>query len=74
MSFNVRANVYGLARNHGSFDVKKLTAWIAARIFLADQSLTLIFEKIEAVSIMKWVAAGTVMEAELAARFRQRLR
>jgi death-on-curing protein len=67
------AYAYGLARNHGFVDGNKRTAWIAARVFLADQGLTLIFEKTEAVSIMERVAAGTVIEAELAAWFRQRL-
>jgi death on curing protein len=68
------AYAYGLARNHGFVDGNKRTAWIAARVFLADQGLTLIFEKAEAVSIIERVAAGTVMEAELAAWFRQRLK
>jgi death-on-curing protein len=68
------AYAYGLARNHGFVDGNKRTAWIAARVFLADQDLTLVCEKIEAVSIMERVAAGTIMEAELAAWFRQRLK
>jgi death-on-curing protein len=68
------AYAHGLAKNHGFVDGNKRTAWIAARVFLADQGLTLIFEKIEAVSIVERVAAGTVTEAELAAWFRQRLK
>jgi death-on-curing protein len=68
------AYAYGLARNHGFVDGNKRTAWIAARVFLADQGLLLGFEKVDAVSTMEKVAAGTLTEPELASWFRDRLR
>ncbi|MGA2552786.1 MAG: type II toxin-antitoxin system death-on-curing family toxin [Burkholderiaceae bacterium] len=68
------AYAYGLARNHGFVDGNKRTAWIAARVFLADQGLLLAFEKVDAVSTMEKVAAGTLTEPELASWFRDRLR
>jgi death-on-curing protein len=68
------AYAYGLARNHGFVDGNKRTAWIAARVFLADQVMQLAFEKADAVSTMEKVAAGTLSEPELASWFRDRLR
>jgi len=68
------AYAHGLARNHGFVDGNKRTAWIAARVFLADQVMQLAFEKADAVSTMEKVAAGTLSEPELASWFRDRLR
>ena len=68
------AYAHGLARNHGFVDGNKRTAWIAARVFLADQGMQLAFEKADAVSTMEKVAAGTLTEPELASWFRDRLR
>jgi death-on-curing protein len=68
------AYAYGLARNHGFVDGNKRTAWIAARVFVADQGLRLIFEKTDAVTAMEQVAAGNLSEPGLADWFRARLR
>ena len=67
------AYAYGLARNHGFVDGNKRTAWIAARLFLADNGYRLRFDALEAVRTMEGVAAGTIAEVELANWFRSRL-
>ncbi|MEI9905637.1 MAG: type II toxin-antitoxin system death-on-curing family toxin [Asticcacaulis sp.] len=38
------AYAYGLAKNHGFVDGNKRTAWIAARLFLADNGYRLTFD------------------------------
>jgi death on curing protein len=43
------AYAYGLARNHGFADGNKRTAWVVARVFLADNGYRLWFEPTEAV-------------------------
>lgn len=67
------AYAFGLIKNHGFADGNKRTAWIAARVFLADQGIRLDFEKAEAVSLMERAAAGQLSEAELAGWFRERI-
>jgi len=67
------AYAYGLARNHGFVDGNKRTAWIAARLFLADNGYRLAFDPVDAVRVMEGVAGGTVTETALAAWFRDRL-
>jgi len=67
------AYAYGLARNHGFSDGNKRTAWVLARLFLADNGYRLGFDPAEAVRIVEAVAGGTLPEAELAAWFRDRL-
>lgn len=67
------AYAYGLARNHGFVDGNKRTAWISARLFLADNGYRLGFDPLDAVRIMEGVAGGVVTETELAAWFRDRL-
>ncbi len=64
---------WGLARGHGYADGNKRTAWVVARVFLADNGWRLIFDKAEAVAVMESVAAGRLDEDALAAWFRQRL-
>jgi death-on-curing protein len=64
---------YGLARNHGFADGNKRTAWVLARLFLADNGYRLRFDQLEAVRLMEAVAAGTLGEQELAGWFRERL-
>lgn len=64
------AYAYGLVRGHGFADGNKRTAWLAARLFLADNSLTLRFEALDAVGVVEAVAAGVLTEAELAAWIR----
>jgi death-on-curing protein len=67
------AYAFGLARNHGFADGNKRTAWVTARLFLADNGQTLRFDKMEAVKVMELVAAGQLQEVELALWFRERL-
>lgn len=67
------AYAYGLARNHGFADGNKRTAWVVARLFLADNGCRLRFDKLEAVRIVEAVAAGSLSEEDLAAWFRTHL-
>ncbi len=67
------AYAYGLARNHGFADGNKRTAWVVARLFLADNGYQLRFDAADAVKTMEMVAAGALQEAQLAAWFRQRI-
>jgi len=67
------AYAYGVARNHGFSDGDKRTAWVVARLFLADNGRKLRFEALDAIRVMESVASGAVTEAELAAWFRQRI-
>jgi prophage maintenance system killer protein len=62
-----------LARNHGFGDGNKRTAWVVARLFLADNGCRIRFNPGDAVKTMEAVASGTLGEAALAAWFRQRL-
>ncbi len=65
------AYAYGLARNHGFADGNKRTAWIVARLFLADNGCRIAFNNIDAVRTMEGVASGSVDEAALAVWFRR---
>jgi death on curing protein len=67
------AYAYGLAKNHGFVDGNKRTAWIAARLFLADNGYRLSFNQVHALRIMEGVAGGAVTDTELARWFRERL-
>jgi death-on-curing protein len=67
------AYAYGLARNHGFADGNKRTAWVVARLFLADNGYRLRFDQSDAVRTMEMVAAGALEEAGLAQWFRQRI-
>ncbi len=67
------AYAFGLARNHPFADGNKRIAWIAARLFLADNGARLAFEKIEAVRLMQALAGGEIDEGALAEWFRRRL-
>jgi death-on-curing protein len=67
------AYAYGLAKNHGFVDANKRTAWIAARLFLADNGYLLSFDPLEAIRVMEGVAGGVVTQTELAIWFRDRL-
>ncbi len=67
------AYAYGLARNHAFADGNKRTAWIIARLFLADNGFSLRYAKPEAVKLMESTAAGTITETDLANWFRKRL-
>ena len=67
------AYAYGLSRNHGFADGNKRTAWVIARLFLADNGYRLRFDPADAVMTMEAVAAGGLGEDQLAAWFRQHL-
>lgn len=67
------AYAFGLARNHGFCDGNKRTAWVVARIFLADNGYRLRFDEVDAIRTMNAVGAGTIGEMQLADWFRQRL-
>jgi len=55
----------GFLRNHPFADGNKRTAWVLARLFLADNGYRLAFDKSEAVRIVEAAAAGTMTEAEV---------
>jgi death-on-curing protein len=67
------AYAFGLSRNHGFLDGNKRTAWVIARLFLADNGTRIKFDPFEAIATMQAVAAGSLAEDELAAWFRQRI-
>ena len=68
------AYAWGLARNHGFVDGNKRTAWVVARLFLADNGCGFEFEALDAIRLMESVAAGSIEEAALAAWFRSRVK
>ena len=67
------AYAFGIARNHGFTDGNKRTAWVVARLFLADNGFKLEFDKADAVHIVESLAAGRLGEQALAEWFRARL-
>jgi death-on-curing protein len=67
------AYAYDFARNHGFSDGNKRTAWVIARVFLADNGLSLQFSEINAIHTMESVASGSLEEKQLADWFRQRI-
>jgi death-on-curing protein len=66
------AYAFGLARNHGFVDGNKRTAWVIARLFLADNGVRLSYDKADAVRTVEGLAAGRIDEETLAAWFRER--
>jgi death-on-curing protein len=50
------AYAYGLAKNHGFADGNKRTAWVAARLFLADNGYALQVNGAEAVQMVEALA------------------
>jgi death-on-curing protein len=67
------AYAYGIARNHGFADGNKRTAWVVARLFLADNHYTLTFDPPDAIRTMEGVAGGAIDEVQLAQWFRDRI-
>lgn len=67
------AYAFGLVRNHGFSDGNKRTAWVIARVFLADNGFKLQFSSIDAIRVMETAAAGSLTEQELAGWFRERI-
>jgi death-on-curing protein len=68
------AYLWGLARNHGFVDGNKRAAWIAARLFLADNGFVLDFSAVDAIRLVERAAGGMITEADLASWFRSRLK
>jgi len=64
---------FGFARNHGFADGNKRTAWILARVFLADNGYRLRFDPIDAIRMVEALAAGALEEVTVADWFRQRI-
>jgi death-on-curing protein len=67
------AYAFGFCRNHGFTDGSKRTAWVLARLFLADNGFRLEFDAGDAIRTMEALAAGTIDEVRLAEWFRQRI-
>lgn len=67
------AYAYWLAKNHGFADGNKRTAWVAARLLLADNGYTLRVNGPEAVWMVEALAAGTMDEPAVADWFRTRI-
>lgn len=57
--------------NHAFIDGNKRTAWVTARLFLADHGRGLNFDPRDAIETMEDVAAGRIGETELADWFRR---
>jgi death on curing protein len=68
------AYAFSIARNHGFLDGNKRTAWVAARVFLADNGCRLVFNQIEGYQLMISIAEGTKDEAAVTAWFQDRIR
>ena len=68
------AYAFGIAKAHAFVDGNKRTAWVVARLFLADNGRRLEFERADAVEAMVGLAAGTSSEPEFADWLRHRLR
>lgn len=67
------AYAYGLARNHGFVDGNKRTAWVIARLFLADNGYRFSFDPYDAVKAMERLAGGELNETDLATWIRDRI-
>ena len=63
------AYAFGIARNHPFVDGNKRTAWVAARLFLALNDISISFDKAEATVMMQQLAAGELGEDDVAAWF-----
>lgn len=64
--------LWGLVRNHGYADGNKRTAWVIARVFLADHGVRISFDKLEAVHMVQRAAAGELPQHAIATWFRTR--
>ena len=67
------AYAYGLAKNHGFADGNKRTAWVVARLFLADNGHILRFDGTDAIKMVELLAAGMIDQPAVAAWFRARI-
>ncbi|CAN5386098.1 type II toxin-antitoxin system death-on-curing family toxin [soil metagenome] len=62
---------FGIARNHPFVDGNKRTAWVAARLFLALNNISLSFDKHDAIRTVLALASGELPEDDLASWFRE---
>lgn len=60
------AYAFGIARNHPFVDGNKRTAWVAARLFLALNEVSIAFDKGDATRTMLKLASGDIAEPDLA--------
>lgn len=67
------AYAYGVARNHPFGDGNKRTAWVLARLFLRLNGLAIMFTPKEAIDTVLALAAGDLLEDDLAGWFRDHL-
>ena len=67
------AYAYGIAKNHGFLDGNKRTAWVTARLFLADNGRGLDFDPVDAIRAMEGVAAGRIGKDASADWFRSHI-
>ena len=67
------AYAFGVAKNHPFIDGNKRTAWVLARLFLAKNEVSFLYNDADAVVVMLRLAAGEISEAELANWFRERI-
>lgn len=65
--------LHDLVPNHGFSDGNKRSAWVVARLFLADNGYHLRFDPMWAIKTVEALAAGTLEEAQSAAWFRDRV-
>ncbi len=61
------AYAFGIARNHPFIDGNKRTALTAADVFLQLNGYEIVVEEVEAVAVIRDLAAGEIGEEELAA-------
>jgi death on curing protein len=66
------AYFWGLVRNHGFTDGNKRVAWIAARLFLADNGQDLSFDRADAIRLVEQAASGAIEETAVAGWLRER--
>lgn len=64
---------YGLARSHGFADGNKRIAWMATRLFLADNGFSLQYQDKAAVFMMFDVAGGSITELDFGEWIRTRI-
>lgn len=64
------AYAFGIARNHPFIDGNKRTAWVLARLFLALNAVTIVFDAADAIRTVLALAAGELSEEDLADWFR----
>lgn len=60
------AYAFGILKNHPFADGNKRTAWVSARLFLAQNGYKLQFDPAEAVKTIEAVASGELTESMLA--------